>query len=191
MLARDRGRGVFRARMVVGPLAAAMILIGSVAASQAASDVFNVFKQSGAITSGTPIVTMRVPGGRYAIFAKLNIDQDDTVHHVTVTCVLTAGEDHDLNVIRLQSSGAFSVDNATMPLQLVQEFDPGSVNDIVLSCDFSELDSTLLSFRFAKVTAIRVDGESCNKPSPADCLPPVPPEDHRDGDHPSASQGPR
>ena len=179
MLARDRGRRVFSARMAVGPLAAAIILVGSVAAGQADSDVFNVFKRSGAITPGSPIVTMRVPGGRYAIFAKLNIDQDDTVHHVTVTCLLTAGEDHDLNVIRLQSSGVFSVDNATMPLQLVQEFEPDSVNDIVLSCEFSTLSSALLSFRFAKVTAIRVDGTSCNKPSPANCLPPVPPEDRR------------
>ena len=179
MLARDRGREVFSARMAMVPLAAAMILIGSVADSRAASDVFNVFKKSGAITSGSPIVTMRVPGGRYAIFAKLNMDQDDTVHHVTVTCVLRAGEDHDLNVIRLQSSGVFSVDNATMPLQLVHEFEPGSVNDIVLFCEFSALDSTLLSFRFAKVTAIRVDGASCNEPSPANCLPPVPPEDPR------------
>lgn len=171
MMTRARRRDVLNARTIVGALVAAMILTGAVPASQAASDIFNVFRRSGTIEPGSPIVTLTVPGGRYAIFAKVNIEQDDTTSQVTVTCRLRAGNDLDLNVVRLQRSGEFSVDVQTIPLQLVQGFEPGSVNDIVLSCRFSKLESELLSLRFAKITAIRIDGTSCDKPSPADCVP--------------------
>ena len=44
-----------------------------------------------------------------------------------------------------------------------------TVNDIVLSCSFATLKSSLLSFRFARITALRLDGVLCDESSPADC----------------------
>ncbi len=155
---------------IVGPAAAATILAALVQTCYAASDVFAVFKESGSIVSGSPIVALTVPPGRYAIFAKINVDQDDTTHHVTVECTLKAGGDLDLNVIRLQSSGTFRVDNGTIPLQIVESLARERAHDIVLSCTFAKLKSSLLSFRSARITALRLDGSLCDKANPAECI---------------------
>lgn len=133
-----------------------------------ASDVYATFKESGPIVSDKPIVKLNVPEGIYAVFAKINIDQDDTKKLVTVVCTLRADLDVDRNVIRLQHSGV-AVDNATIPLQLVQVLP--SQGGIELFCKFEPFESSLLSFRFAKITAIRVRGNRCEEASPADCLP--------------------
>lgn len=171
MLNNDAARNVFRSPIAVAAISAAMILTGSVQPSHAAIDVFAAFKNSGSIVSDKPIVTLRVPGGLYAIFGKINIDQDDTVKWVTVVCTLQAGGDVDRDVSRLQPSGGTSVDNAAIRLQLVNALPSDALTNIDLSCKFDASESSLLSFRFAKITAIRLDGQSCEQPSPAKCVP--------------------
>jgi hypothetical protein len=137
--------------------------------SRAETDVFSTFADAGSIGSGSPIITLNVPGGRYAIFAKLGLEQDDTTSLVTVTCTLRAGGDFDRDLIRLAPSGLNRLDLAVIPFQVVHAFRPGTNNNIILSCTFTAAQSSLMSFRFAKITAIRVDGLFCNKPSPAVC----------------------
>jgi hypothetical protein len=146
--------------------------------SDTASDVFATFRESGSITAGVPIVKLSVPRGRYAIFAKINLDQDDTQNHARVLCALRAGTDSDRNVIALQQSGENRLDNAAVPFQAVEEFQTPLVNpsqpvvshhDIDLTCRITDGESSKLSFRFAKIMAIRVDGSVCEKPSPAEC----------------------
>jgi hypothetical protein len=173
VLNNDAARYFFRSPIAVGAIAAAMILTGSVQPSHAAIDAFAAFKDSGSIVSEKPIVTLRVPGGLYAIFGKINIDQDDTAKWVTVVCTLQAGDDVDRDVSRLQHSGgaALSVDNAAIRLQLVHVLPSDALTNIELSCKFDASESSLLSFRFAKITAIRLDGQRCEQPSPAKCLP--------------------
>jgi len=164
----DHRTRLFSSIMAAG-LVTMMTLAASVQPSHAASDVFGTFKDAGSIGSGSPIVTLNVPGGRYAIFAKLGLDQDDSTHVVTVNCKLQAGGDFDRDVIRLAPSGATRLDNAAIPFQVVHAFRAGTNNNIILSCTFSAAESALLSFRFAKITAIRLDGILCNKGSPAVC----------------------
>jgi hypothetical protein len=168
MLIDRATRGVFRSRTAAA-VAATMILTGSARHGHAATHVYAAFKVSGSIQSESPIVELKVPGGIYAIFAKVNIDQDDTTSWVTVTCTLQAGLEVDRNVSRLQRSS--SVDNETIPLQLVVALPAYEVNDIELSCKFDAVESSKLSFRFAKITAIDIDGLRCEKPSPAECIP--------------------
>ena len=151
-------------------LAAVAIVLTSIHPSDAANDVFSTLRDSGSIVSGEPVVTLRVPGGLYAIFGKINIDQDDTTEWVTVVCRLRAALDNDRDVIRLQRSGPFAVDNATIRLQLVSVLFVDDTNAIELSCTFESSESSLLSFRSAKISAIRLDGNRCRKPSPADCM---------------------
>jgi len=134
------------------------------------------FKQSGSIPSSAPIVTLSVPDGKYAIFAKINVDQDDADDPVRLTCTLQAAKDAvDRSVIGLQWSGPKQLDNAAIPFQLVREFrsatsrrDP-PLHDITLSCRITAGKSSLLSFRFAKVMAIRLDGILCQKASGETC----------------------
>jgi hypothetical protein len=150
-------------------LATALAIAGSVLPSYAVTDVFSTFRDNGNIATGSPIVTLNVPGGRYVIFAKIGLDQDDSTSLVTVTCNLTAGVDFDQDHIRLAASSSARLDNAAIPFQVVHSFRAGSNNNIILSCNFSTAQSSNLALRFAKITAIRVDGLFCKKPSPAVC----------------------
>jgi hypothetical protein len=143
--------------------------------NDSASAVFATFKESGPINPGTPIVKMSIPSGKYAIFAKINIDQDDKSDLVTVACSLLAGPVLDRNVIVLQRSSEKHLDNLAMPFQAVHEFrlqdpvPPEGLHDISLACRIPAGKSTALSFRFAKIMAIRLDGMLCDKESPAVC----------------------
>jgi hypothetical protein len=70
--------------------------------------------------------------------------------------------------MRLHNGG--NLDRVTIPFNIVQILPRDTVNDIVLSCTFNPTGSLKLSFRFAKITAIRlVGGDFCNERSPADC----------------------
>ena len=155
-----------------GVIATVITLAGSAQPSHAETDVFSTFKDAGTIASEDPIITLNVPGGNYAIFAKIGLDQDDPDAPVTVVCRLQAGKDFDLDHVRLQRSHQKNVDNAAIPLQVVHAF-PGGSNDnkITLSCKFALAESDNLALRFAKITALRVDGLFCNKPSPAAVCP--------------------
>ena len=69
------------------------------------TETFSVFKdQAIKVNSATPVATLLVPDGQWAIFAKLNLDNDSPEVH-TVNCKLSAGVDFDQNVARLGPSG--------------------------------------------------------------------------------------
>ena len=137
--------------------------------AHAESDIFATLKDAGTIVSGSPILALTIPPGKYAIFAKINLDQDDPKSTVTVDCSLqTAGVVRDRNVIRLQRSAEKYLDNAAIPFQFA--IDLSSNYQISLNCKFKSFESSKVSFRFAKLTAIRIDGTLCEKPSPAVCF---------------------
>jgi hypothetical protein len=156
-------RSVFRPPIAVAPIAAAMILIAVARLCHATSDVFAVVEKSGAIVPGKAVLTLWVPGGKYAIFAKINLDQDDTSSGARLVCTLKAGAVEDLNIVRLQASSEKALDNTAVAFQGVHEFGLGSVSDITVTCRFPPDDSSTLSFRFAKLMAIRLDGTLCEE----------------------------
>ncbi len=162
-------RRSFRSTLTVGALAGLAALIASPHRSYAQTDVFASVRESGSIVSGEQLVELSIPKGRYALLAKINIDQD-AKRFVTVVCTIWAGKEVDRNVIRLQPSSVTYLDNVAVPLQAVVDLD---VNyEIFVSCSFDP-QSDPLSFRFAKLTAIRVDGILCEEPTPARCPPPL------------------
>jgi hypothetical protein len=186
MLTTAGERHAFSSAMAVVLLAAALLLAVQLQLSHAASDVFATVQKSGAILSGgncptaecaadTPIAELIVPAGRYALLAKVNLDHDAN-GFATVVCALRIGTlDLDVNVIRLQPSSVFHLDNAVSPLQAVLEL--RSNTQILLVCKFQNApvpDSTLgpgkISFRFARITAIKIDGMLCEDSSPAFCV---------------------
>ena len=148
-----------------------LIAAATVQLSHAESSVFASNDSGGTITSGVPIATLTVPAGKYAVFAKINIDHDDTVTKwMTITCTLRADTSIDQDVVRLHGSDdQAAVDKITLPLQLVHTFAKDMGNNITLFCEFASWVS-LVSFTFAKITAIRLDGRFCKKRSPASCL---------------------
>jgi hypothetical protein len=178
----------FFGRTALLSIAAAAFLGATVPPSHAQSDVFSAFNASGPLVSGAHIIELVVPPGRYAILAKINVDNDRTCpdlpdpaafcssYFVTVACTLLAGTVPDRNVVRLQPSATVGddpvhqFDNAAIHLQLAREFP--SNNTIVLRCTFEFPDGGTgpVSFRFARITAIRVDGTLCKKKSPAICV---------------------
>ena len=165
-------RSVFTPAISVVPLAAAIIFIAAVRPGHATSDVFAVVEKSGSIVPGKPVLTLWVPGGQYAIFAKINLDQDGHAqgnHLARIVCTLKAGAVDDLNIITLQGNSEKALDNAAVAFQGVHDFELGSVSDITLSCRFPPGDSAKLSFRFAKLMAIRVDGSLCEERGIAIC----------------------
>jgi hypothetical protein len=162
--------------MAMGPLAAAMIVATAVTTSHAANDVFATSSAAGTIESRKPIVELDLPSGKYAILGKINIDQDNDSAYVTVVCTLSQGGiPLDVNVITLQPSSVSFLDNGTIPFQAVRDL-RGNYT-IGLACTFSSLPGQVvfpggnrtLSFGFARITAIRVQGILCEHPSPAVC----------------------
>jgi hypothetical protein len=165
-------RRFFGRTMAIGPIAAAIVFAAQPSTGYAADDVFATIKESGSITTGSPIVELVVPPGKYAFLAKINLDQD-TKTFVTVVCGLMVPDVVlDRNVIRLQPSNVKYVDNLTMPFQGVLEVQENQ--HVFLFC--TSPPGNVLSFRFARITAIRVDGILCEQQSPAACpdLHPVP-----------------
>ena len=164
-------RPLFRPAIAVVPIAVAFVLIVGVRSGHATSDVFAVMEKSGTIVAGKAVLTLWVPGGKYAIFAKINLDQDDAGESTVmrIDCALKAGAVEDLNVITLQASSEKALDNTAVAFQGVHEFELGSVSDITLFCRFSPGDSSKLSFRFAKLMAIRLDGTLCEERGIAIC----------------------
>ena len=164
----DQARRVVRSSTVVAALVVTMILAGVAEPSHADTDVFETSRRAGTVKSGRPIVKLSVAGGKYAIFAKINLDQDDSNDPARITCELLA-DDLDRNLVKLQSSGVNRVDNAVIPFQVVQEFSDRFVTELTITCSFPRDDSSLLSFRSAKIMALRVDGKLCEEDSVATC----------------------
>jgi hypothetical protein len=158
--------------MAIGPIAAALVFVAQPNIGHAADDVFAAVNESGSITTGSSIVDLLVPPGKYAFLAKINLDQDSK-EFVTVVCGLfAAAVVLDRNVIRLQPSSVLYVDNGTMAFQGVLELKQDT--QVALFC--TSPPKNVLSFRFARITAIKVDGTLCEHRSPAACpdLHPVP-----------------
>ena len=89
------------------------------------TETFSVFKdQAIKVNSATPVATLLVPDGQWAIFAKLNLDNDSPEVH-TVNCKLSAGVDFDQNVARLGPSGLNNTDMAALAFNVVHTF-PGT-----------------------------------------------------------------
>src|SRR5262245_16014918 len=78
MLTGSGTRHSFSSIVAVRWIAAAIVLTIPIQPSYAATDVFTASRTSGKIDSGTLVVDLLVPEGKYAIFAKINLDQDDT-----------------------------------------------------------------------------------------------------------------
>jgi hypothetical protein len=130
------------------------------------TDTFSVFKdQAFKINSGTPVATLLVPDGPWAIFAKMNLDNDSPEVH-TVDCKLSAGVDFDQNVARLGPSGLNNTDMAALAFTVVHTF-PGASeqpkNAITLLCVLDKAAANVAAGRI-KITAMRVASIS-NKPA--------------------------
>ncbi|MPZ36663.1 MAG: hypothetical protein GEU95_01150 [Rhizobiales bacterium] len=148
-------------------LACLLALLSPMRSSHAASDVFSLTKRAGHVNSLTPL-SLHVPPGRYAVFAKVGLDQDETqtTSPVTVNCELSwARAVLDFDQVRLAPSGVDQLDNAVLPLQGVIEERRLPV-EITLKCG-NDPDTPgaggKLSWRYVKITAIRVDGLLCHK----------------------------
>jgi hypothetical protein len=142
-----------RQRYVVASKAAAAIVAGMIFTAQpshAANDAFTTFVDAGEIVSGTPILALDIPPGRYAILAKLNIDNDDGglfQQLLTVTCMLAPAQVVDTNVVKFHPSAVTASqasDNFSMPFQVVTEL--GSNTRIILVCRFDSNFSRKVSF---------------------------------------------
>ena len=143
-----RRRGVLQSTIVTGSAVAVVLLAALRVTSYAADDVFAVFRESGTVVPGVPVVTLKAKGGNFAIFAKINLDQDDVAynHYVTVECRLEAGGDVDLDVIRLQPSGTAECGQRHhIPPARRKLSSKDTVNDIVLSCTFRTHSRVLCS----------------------------------------------
>jgi hypothetical protein len=98
----DRATHIFRSPIIV----VTVILAGVGPPSHADTDVFATSRRAGKVKSGTPIVTLSVAGGKYAIFAKINLDQDDSNDFARVTCELLADDlDRNRAIERPEASG--------------------------------------------------------------------------------------
>jgi hypothetical protein len=130
------------------------------------TETFSVFRdQATKIISGTTLATLLVPDGQWAIFAKMNLDNDAPEAH-TVDCKLSAGVDFDQNVVRLRPSGVTNTDMAALAFNVVHTF-PGTSeqakNAITLVGVLDKGGANVAAGRI-KITAIRVASIS-NKPA--------------------------
>ncbi len=118
----------------------------------------NAFK---ATANGSPLLTLAVPDGAWAIFAKMNVDNDDTASTHTLDCILKAnGKVIDENLIRVAPSGVQRLDNFEVTLMAAVNFPGGgpAANNVTLEC--SKEASGLVTVRLLKIMAIRVDSVS-------------------------------
>lgn len=126
---------------------------------QAKTDVFATFRDDA--TAIGVIASLLVPPGRYVINAKASLNNDNPAKQI-VTCTLDAGADFDENTVRLQPNGGSNADRAVIAHQLVHEFSEPFGKTIFLSCLGENIGAGLVKVRFAKITAIRIDGSLSN-----------------------------
>jgi len=99
-----------------------------------------------------------VPGGRYVIFGKVVLDNQQSNAIVHVGCKLEAGADFDESAIRLRQSSTNQVPNSDMGViafNVVHHFTGGTSNLIKLSCVVEQFGAKVEA-RDIKITAIRV-----------------------------------
>lgn len=123
------------------------------------ANAYSVWKdQMVKVGSGASLATLMVPDGNWVIFAKLNLDNDDTVNVHTVTAKLQALPDFDVNVVRLAPSGMGHLDNAVLAFNVLHHF-PGNSsepkNAINLTCILDQAGANVSAGRL-KITAINV-----------------------------------
>jgi hypothetical protein len=130
------------------------------------TQTFSVHRdQATKIVSGSTLATLLVPDGQWAIFAKMNLDNDTSQVH-TVDCKLSAGVDFDQNVARLGPTGLNNTDMAALAFNVVHTF-PGESeqpkNAVTLLGVLDTAGANVAASRI-KITAIRV-ASITNKPA--------------------------
>jgi len=129
---------------------------------QAATDVFATFRNNA--TAIGAVVSLFVPPGRYVINAKAFLNNDNPTKQL-VTCTLSAGADFDENTVRLSPDGGSNADRAVVASQVVHEFSEQFGNQISLFCFGEVVGAEGVKVKFAKITAIRIDGSLSNTPN--------------------------
>jgi len=134
-----------------------------------ATQVFSCFHDAQKkVSSGSKLATLLVPDGSWFVVAKVNVDNDNTSTYQTLTAQLTAGQDFDVNHVRLGPSGVHSVDVMALAFTVVHTF-PGTSNvakntiDLVITLD-PVGPNAFVSAGQLKITAIRVDSIDANTP---------------------------
>lgn len=145
-------------RQVAAVAALSVALFAQPQLGHAATDVFAVFADNGPVDG--VVASLFVPAGAYAINAKVNLDNDDQFLR-NVVCNLGAGGDFDENAVRLEADGGSNVDQAVVAHQLVH-ISPNGTN-ISLFCS-AGFNPERVRAKFAKITAIRIDGALSNVP---------------------------
>jgi len=98
----------------------------------------------------TPITSLKVPAGNYAIVGKAELFDNENLT-VNVTCKLAAGADFDISGVLLEGNSGVVVNDATLPFALVHKFrKPGRIK---LFCDGSGVDIDVSNI---KIVATRV-----------------------------------
>jgi len=143
-----------------------MVCFGLLGTGHAATSLFSAWNDGQIITNGQNIVVLRVPSGTYLIHGNVSLDQNDT-KVVTVTCKLLTGEDHDDQTLRLAADGVQRLDQGVFSMQVTRHFTSDGL--IWVACSFPPSQSTNMRSKFAKITALRIDGAFCNEHTPADC----------------------
>lgn len=104
----------------------------------------------GAITDpATTIGSLQVPKGRFALFAKVIVQNVSGVQEF-IDCSLNAGTKRDVSAVSLDAT----INQQTVPLNLVKKFkNPGTVQ--VRCSDFSGVSADT-QYKFLRITAVEV-----------------------------------
>jgi hypothetical protein len=161
--------------MLVPIILSAMVVFNSMTFSHSTSAVqdetaaFSTFHDGNINMTGSAqtftVGQLFLPGGRYVIFAKMVLDNQNAGAIVHVGCKLEAGADFDESAIRLRQSSTNFVPNSDMGVlafNVVHNFTGGTNNLIKLSCQVEQFGATVQA-RDIKITAIRV-GSLSNVP---------------------------
>jgi hypothetical protein len=147
----------------------------------ALTDVFAVHHNTGFISPGQPFATLIVDGGKYAVIAKINLNNDSgsAAGDVrTITCSLKAqvtGQPTpnilDETQIRVQVTGSDKLDLAAIHLLSPATFTQPKDNKLTLSCTFTGTGGSGISLAGAgaRILAIRIDGQLCYEEGSASC----------------------
>jgi len=129
--------------------------LSGTSAPAAKTRAFSGFDNSVMLGPGAPPVTMslNVPGGKYAVGAKLTARLVGGASEETVDCRLAVADGFDDSVMTVSQV----LNLQTMAVQVVDELtSPGAVS---LTCDKSK-DASTIELRFVKVTALKVNSSS-------------------------------
>jgi hypothetical protein len=122
-------------------------------------------------TNMATIGSLKLPPGKYAIFAKFYLAQGSSDPNVVtsnqVTARLEAENDHDVTVTMLgiaMNKPEFASNAESMSLRVMHEFEHGG--NAVVRLDKKPNGTPHITWSFLKITAIQVDGVFSNNPMP-------------------------